>query len=83
MDYYWGKVFFASFDFFYFGYYCEDDVDIVGDFVVRLVGVLELGYYSTFVFVVTFYFKSFFNIVVCKLVFFLLKLYILFKNILY
>lgn len=80
MDYNWGKAFFASLDFPHLGYHCEDDVDIVGDSVVRPAGVLELGHYPTFVFAVTLHFKSSLNTVVCKPVFFLLKLYILFKN---
>lgn len=80
MDYNWGKAFFASLDFPHLGYHSEDDVDIVGDSVVRPAGVLELGHYPTFVFAVTLHFKSSLNTVVCKPVFFLLKLYILFKN---
>lgn len=74
MDYNWGKAFFASLDFPHLGYHCEDDVDIVGDSVVWPAGVLELGHYPTFVFAVTLHFKSSLNTVVCKPVFFLLKL---------
>lgn len=80
MDYNWGKAFFASLDFPHLGYHSEDDVDIVGDSVVRPASVLELGHYPTFVFAVTLHFKCSLNTVVCKPVFFLLKLYILFKN---
>lgn len=76
MDYNWGKAFFASLDFPHLGYHSEDDVDIVGDSVVRPAGVLELGHYPTFVFAVTLHFKSSLNTVVCKPVFFLLELYI-------
>lgn len=77
MDYNWGKAFFASLDFPHLGYHCEDDVDIVGDSVVRPAGVLELGHYPTFVFAITLHFKCSLNTVVCKPVFFLLELYII------
>lgn len=77
MDYNWGKAFFASLDFPHLGYHSEDDVDIVGDSVVRPSGVLELSYYPTFVFAITLHFKCSLNTVVCKPVFFLLELYII------
>lgn len=76
VDYNWGKAFFVSLDFPHLGYHCEDDVDIVGDSVVRPARVLELGHSPTFVFAVAVHFKSSLHTVVCKPVLFLLKVFI-------
>lgn len=75
MDYNGGKAFFTSPDFPHLGYHGEDDVNIVGNTVVWPARVLELSHDPTFVFAVVLYFKSSLHTVICKPVFFLLKVY--------
>lgn len=74
MDNHWSETLVMSSDFPHFGDHGEDNVDVVGNSVVRPAGVLELCDDSSIILTVPLNLQSSLHTVIGKPVFFLLKI---------